>query len=630
MAKIVSQNPGSTEVQSPLIAGLSEGLSKISEILNLKTATFTDLKLTPVPISEADKNRIYEAPQNRLWLNNPPIIVKKNHNIITPSSDSFEIDYVGGSISFNKNLLDSDNITVTGSYIVSDSTALDTITKTLSTLQVNAERYKGSFDQLSDLQSQYPVGASGDIALVVSPNFEIFGWNNTEMKWETTQSIEDLSNYYTKPEADALYNKKEPTINPKGSATTDDNFYYGGRKTWQNVNEKVRNTQLNGLNKLSTSEITENDTILQALGKLQAQTKVVENKHYISGNSEPTTSTVGTIGQRYVNTSNGDSFRCISINGSQYKWVKEMSIDIYDINNNGIVDNAEKLGGKTPEYYSSICNTNFVINGGFQIWQRGSNFTNAISKYTADRWYDRDSSPNVEKIETVYGNGIRITKNASSSRTLLLQIFDDDLTKFLSGKAVTLSFWVKASNSGNITVRVGNNKEDFTVNTSWQKIIKKATFTTSTLSALYEKGVSFFSGDTNALEITQVKLELGDYATPFIEKQYTEELLNCQRYYYQSWGNEITSTDSIVSTAMSVGKATGTSYPVEMIKVPQITLYNPVTKSSENIANWDNDSNVQAETAYGGKKSFILSSKASGFTKNNFYYFHYKADAEFY
>ena len=48
MAKILQENPLSNEAQSPLIAGLSEGISKLSEILDLKVGTFTDLQLSNI------------------------------------------------------------------------------------------------------------------------------------------------------------------------------------------------------------------------------------------------------------------------------------------------------------------------------------------------------------------------------------------------------------------------------------------------------------------------------------------------------------------------------------------------------------------------------------------------------
>lgn len=354
MGKIMYQNPGSNEAQSPLIAGLSEGLSKISEILNMEVGTFEKLQLTAVPISSEDKNRIYEAPEgNKLWLNSPDIVVYKNDSQIERSTANFTIDYIGGSITFSKALSDSDKITVTGSYIKANSLKINEIATLLNAVQQSAGRYKGSYDNLSELQSEHPTGEKGDFALIVSPDFAIYAWNVNSAGWENTQSIEDLSNYYTKNETNNLLNNKEPKISARGTSTTDDDYYYGGRKTWQSVQEKVRETPLVGLSKSDTSEITSADNVLSALGKLQAQVGQYKDKHYIEGSGAPTTDTVGKIGQRYVNSSNGDSYICIGIQDGQYIWTKQMLASVYDTDGSGVVDDSEKLGGQLPEYYAT-------------------------------------------------------------------------------------------------------------------------------------------------------------------------------------------------------------------------------------------------------------------------------------
>ena len=83
MSQIVNQNPGSSEVQSPLIAGVAEGLNKISAILNLKTGTLEDVQLNPVPIDdqESNKNRIYEANTGNHGVGLSGASTSANHNI---------------------------------------------------------------------------------------------------------------------------------------------------------------------------------------------------------------------------------------------------------------------------------------------------------------------------------------------------------------------------------------------------------------------------------------------------------------------------------------------------------------------------------------------------------------------
>lgn len=319
MSEILIQDPGSNEAQSPLIAGLTEGLNKISKILNLQTGTLTDEPLRNVPISESDKNRIYQAQDGkRLWLSSPAPTFKKNGSPITQEQAQFSIDYVGGSISFNElgRLGDSDKVTVSCTYIISTSKTITDLTNSLSATSNVANRYKGSYASLSALQSAHATASVGDFAVVQSPG-AVFIW--TGSAWKNTQSIEDLSVYYKKTEVDNLLNKKEPTISKHGDTTSDDNFFYGGRKTWVDLYSKVRSATLTGLSTATNSAISATDTVLSAFGKLQAQVSGATAKAFLTGTGAPTTSTKGAVGQRYVNTSNGDWYTCTAA-GSTYTW----------------------------------------------------------------------------------------------------------------------------------------------------------------------------------------------------------------------------------------------------------------------------------------------------------------------
>lgn len=321
MSQIVNQNPGSSEVQSPLIAGVAEGLNKISAILNLKTSTLEDVQLNPVPIDdqESNKNRIYEANTgNRLWLSSPAPVFKKNGEVITQSSANFSIDYIGGSITFPQESkpTDSDTITVSATYIIAESDELQKLSTTLSDVKTQSDKYKGNYNNLGALQLAYPSAQNGDFAIVFDP-LAVYAWKNDG--WYDTRSIEDLSNYYKKGETDNLLDQKEPKISAHGSSTSDDDYYWGGRKTWQNISTKVRSVVLSGLSTASSAVVTASDSILSAIGKLQAQVSKATQKAYLTGTGAPSTSTAGVVGQRYVNTSNGDWYTCKSA-GDTYVW----------------------------------------------------------------------------------------------------------------------------------------------------------------------------------------------------------------------------------------------------------------------------------------------------------------------
>lgn len=273
MSQIQNQNPGSTEIQSPLIAGITEALNKISSVLSMNVGSLSDAQLIPVSIDENENNqrRIYEASQgNRLWLSEPAPVFKINGSVITREQYSFSIDYVGGSITFTTSQKPSasDKVTVTASYIINQSKFVNDINSAVSDLEEKSARYKGSFEDKDDLILEYPSGQNGDFAILLSP-FAIYAWKNDG--WYDTRSIEDLSDYYKKPEINNLLNQKEPTIPNKGSSASDDNYYWGGRKTWQDLFAKVRSVTLIGLNTATSTAVTATDTILSSIGKLQGQ-----------------------------------------------------------------------------------------------------------------------------------------------------------------------------------------------------------------------------------------------------------------------------------------------------------------------------------------------------------------------
>ena len=327
MATIPQFDPSTTEATSPFLAGLSEGMSRIATILNLTTTTITDSAMSEVYIGESDRYRIYQvAAGNRLWLSDPAPVVKKNGSTITPAGANFTIDYIGGSIKFESiaRLTSGDTVTVSATRIASASTEIEDIKTDMTAVEAITAHFMGYYATLSDLQTAHVTGVDGDFAIIGGTVDSIYMWDSTGSAWKDIYKTVDLSTYYTKSEADALLSAKEASITAHGATTASDLYYYGGRKTWQELTAKVRATVLTGIDVATSTVISASDTILGAIGKLQAQ---ITGKPFISGAGDPTTSTVGTIGQRYVNTSTGAAFRCTAIAGSDYTWVKQGSTD---------------------------------------------------------------------------------------------------------------------------------------------------------------------------------------------------------------------------------------------------------------------------------------------------------------
>ncbi len=358
MASILTYDPGSSEAQSPLIAGLTEGLNKLSTILDMNTSTIENSILSSVQITETDKNRIYQANMgNRLWLSNPAPVFKKNGNVIKPETDGFSIDYVGGSISFqgNNRLQDSDVVTVSCTYIIPSSKVIESIQSSITVISGLTSKNKGTFNTESDLNSNVPSASNGDFAIVLSVP-SVFLWANNA--WMDSSHIDKFGDYYTKSEIDTIVSAKEPAISTQGENVSADDYYYGGRKTWQNVNAKVRETTLTGLSTTSSDDITSSDTVLSGLGKLQSQNSDIKTKTIIRKNETPSESTVGYIGQRYVNTSNGNWYVCTAINGNAYTWTDYVSTEYFENEINGL--NIPEIDARVTENETAIANTQTI------------------------------------------------------------------------------------------------------------------------------------------------------------------------------------------------------------------------------------------------------------------------------
>lgn len=153
----------------------------------------------------------------------------------------------------------------------------------ISELKTKASHDKGYYATVEELKEQHATAVVGDFALIGSTD-TLWVWDDGTSQWVDSHKATDLSNYYTKPQTDNLLKQKEPNINPKGDSAADDNFYYGGRKQWIDLLYKVRNTVLSGLDTSTKEIITATDTVIGALGKLQAQ--VTDTNSTVSTHTE--------------------------------------------------------------------------------------------------------------------------------------------------------------------------------------------------------------------------------------------------------------------------------------------------------------------------------------------------------
>ena len=221
---------------------------------------------------------------------------------------------------------------------------------------------------------------------------------------------------------------------------------------------------------------------------------------------------------------------------------------------------------------TALGNRNLIINGGFDVWQRGTARRYVHNTYTADRWAEgQHQGGGYEKVTVTdttvpLESAMRVsssstTEAASGTRMALATMLENVDSERYAGKTVTLSFWVRFSASSlagatggwdsqlseydsvDPTLQSTGATRTNTVNipngsypTTWTKY--KQTVTCG--AGMKNLGARFLSNSqvntTNNsdfwYDITGVQLEAGPVATPFEHRSYGQELALCQRYYY--------------------------------------------------------------------------------------------------
>ena len=253
---------------------------------------------------------------------------------------------------------------------------------------------------------------------------------------------------------------------------------------------------------------------------------------------------------------------------------------------------------------------NAIINGAFNVWQRGTTFTNAtVNTYTADRWFFGGSGNNTGAIsQQTFTSGtapvagyegqffFRFNQTTTAISPTITQRIED-VRKF-AGQTVTVSFWAKTASSMNglrsITINQnfgsgGSGTVTTTVNsavattTAWTRFsysVAVPSISGKTLGAGSYLELSFNTAEFVAvtLDIWGVQVEAGSVATAFQTATGTiqGELAACQRYLPSIRGQYSTLNGFFASTT---GGVFNYNFPVEARVAPTgITV--------SNVADW--------------------------------------------
>ena len=263
-----------------------------------------------------------------------------------------------------------------------------------------------------------------------------------------------------------------------------------------------------------------------------------------------------------------------------------------------VADTQDNLGGAVAPV---VAGKNFVINGGFDIFQRSTFNSQTGSAYALDRWYSGVGGTITVTQQTTGAPAgsqycMRIAYNAASSFANQFQALESANASLLAGQTVTATVLVRANATWAATTSQGLNfyvEKNSTANTltggSWSSIsstvVTGAAIATGTGSTNWTKltitcaipndgtaaGVRLRIGESVVgpsgayWEMAQAQLEIGSVATPFSRAggSIGGELALCQRYYWRQ-----TTTDNYIFFP-GIGAAKSTT-------VAEFTVPNPV------------------------------------------------------
>jgi len=331
---------------------------------------------------------------------------------------------------------------------------------------------------------------------------------------------------------------------------------------------------------------------------------------------------------------------------------------------------------------------NAIINGNFDIWQRGTSQT-VVNNYGADdRWKNTFLGSSLVTTRETFTLGQTDVPNNPKyfSRTVATSVAAStnyvtkrqkiENVKTFSGETLTLSFWAKADSAKNIATEfrqhfgLGGSPSasvlsigvtTHALTTSWQQFIVTVevpsisgkTLGTDTdgdfqLMFWLEAG-SNFDLRTNSLgqqsgtfDIAQVQIERGNQATDFEYRNVVEELMLCQRYFEKSYSVDVdpgTITDdgyvefrqdrATSTTVVSKHRAADIPFVVTKRTTPAMIAYNNVNGDAGTIR----DNSASANRGFDSFNSVGANSAASVSTNNTHdsntrFTMHWTADAE--
>ena len=324
------------------------------------------------------------------------------------------------------------------------------------------------------------------------------------------------------------------------------------------------------------------------------------------------------------------------------------------VGNNGETLVADSSTSTGLRYQASMAaGKNTIINGGMDIWQRG----------TASQTPSNGAQMNVDRFYFTGGAGVVLTQDTDvptspyfqySLKTVdaanygfsMGQKIEAANSVLYAGQTVTVSFWAKTT-SGTATMIVNAYYPSAKDNFASLTLIASNSMTTPTstwtrfstqftLPSNVQNGLMILIGrgaTTNTSFYTGVQLELGSVATSFQRAGATiqGELAAAQRYYEKSYiqgttAGTATATGAFCGTRASGGFCISPTWKVTKRGTPTVTVYSTSTGTSARIRNRDAGTDEVATIADACDTAVYVS--GTGGTAGVLYSLQWEASAE--
>ena len=349
---------------------------------------------------------------------------------------------------------------------------------------------------------------------------------------------------------------------------------------------------------------------------------------------------------RLPSTDGGIQPTVVDAKGDLLVGVAADSVSRLAVGNNGetlVADSSTSTGLRWQG--NQAAGRNALINGGFDIWQRGtSGFTG--NAYNADRWYLTQSggTATVSRESTIVPTGavysLKIAQTVANGTAYIQQVIETLNAIQFAGKTIVVSLDAAATASTNFAIGVEySTGTDTAVTGSFTNITATSGGTATITSTTFVNFSGVFAIPSNAKTIKvfvsaaissgqsaylgKIQFELGSVATPFSRAGGTlaGELAACQRYYVNFNANADATDPRIgIGFASSSTSAAFLIYlPVEMRTKPSTldwtnTAVNAITAeyavTALSFTSACNNRNIAAVTA----------TVASGLTTNAPYF----------